>query len=595
MEIELLDVNDNAPRFNPQNLKANVSENETAGVEVITLRDYTIDADIPPNQGPYRYKMKNGTWSEYFSMNELTGRVETLKALNRDISPQFVIPVVVTDNGIPTMTSTLTFTVVVSDINNSQPKPRPLQVLVTVMENQFLSGKIADVRPLDSDTSDKYTCTILSGDAAHFVINKGCDLEAVSLGPEVYNYKLKIKGSDEKFSPVQYDVSILVQAISNTSLANSVATVLANEKASTFLEKKFSLFKTRVQEAFGTFFTCNLFNLHETGSDLQIMMYIYDISKRFLSTSDVQRGLTGAKAAIEASADVSIKTITENKCELNPCKNGGVCSTLVVAVPEVSISDSPGLVLASVDTYLDTSCFCMPAFTGAHCEQSQQPCGGDYCYHGGTCFNNTCRCPDTWQGTYCQLDVNECLRTSLCKNGATCHNIDGGFECICPLGYQGKYCDSQNFCTSKPCSSHGTCVELLDSFQCVCDYGYYGPLCQFSSMSFQPGSYAKFKPVDSYHVFNLTIYFATVDKNALLVFSPVTINEVSPGFLAVEIVDSKVKVSFLLDPWFSSQSPQVVVLSTTGLVNTSYWYRLELTKVLWVSTLSLTLSTLGPI
>lgn len=38
------------------------------------------------------------------------------------------------------------------------------------------------------------------------------------------------------------------------------------------------------------------------------------------------------------------------------------------------------------------------------------------------------------------LDVDECL-TSPCKNGATCVNNDGGYQCQCGAGWTGDQCD----------------------------------------------------------------------------------------------------------------------------------------------------------
>ena len=38
------------------------------------------------------------------------------------------------------------------------------------------------------------------------------------------------------------------------------------------------------------------------------------------------------------------------------------------------------------------------------------------------------------------LDVDECL-TSPCKNGATCVNNDGGYQCQCSAGWTGDQCD----------------------------------------------------------------------------------------------------------------------------------------------------------
>ena len=39
------------------------------------------------------------------------------------------------------------------------------------------------------------------------------------------------------------------------------------------------------------------------------------------------------------------------------------------------------------------------------------------------------------------LDINECLTTNLCKNGATCINNNGGFSCKCAVGFKGTFCE----------------------------------------------------------------------------------------------------------------------------------------------------------
>lgn len=578
--VELTDANDNGPKFNPADLKANVSENETAGQTVIILKDYTIDADLPPNQGPFTYQMVPGSWADYFSINELTGRVETKQILNREAHSQFIISVVVSDNGLPKMTSTLSFTVVINDINNSQPNPRPLTVFVTHLENSKVFGRIAEVHPLDLDLTGKYTCSLVNGDDTPFAINKGCDLEVVDdLADSTYT--LTVQGSDEKFPAVTYNVTVVVESITNKTLINSVAVVLSNERASSFLEKKFQFFKQHVQEAFGMSFKCKIFSLKEVNEALYVMLYVHDKELRILSSRDINRGLMAAKDAVETSSDVRIQAVAANRCSINPCHNGGGCSTIVLLFNGTSIFDSSTVIMTSPVSDIGTSCFCSPAYTGQYCQQQQQLCGADYCGNGGVCVGATCQCTDEWTGIYCQTDVNECQTSSPCKNGATCRNTKGSFVCECAPGYHGPYCDSQNFCTNQPCSHHGECQELLDS--CICEYGYHGSSCQFSSMSFEKGSYAQFQPVNNYQALNMTLYFATVERNALLVFSPVIIKDVDKGFIAMEIINSTLKVSFLLEPRQSGQMARIISVSSSMSVANGYWYRADFIKTAAVS------------
>jgi hypothetical protein len=50
-----------------------------------------------------------------------------------------------------------------------------------------------------------------------------------------------------------------------------------------------------------------------------------------------------------------------------------------------------------------------------------------------------CKCRG-FTGTFCTIDINECLHNNPCQNSGTCVNSHGGFHCLCPPGASGPYC-----------------------------------------------------------------------------------------------------------------------------------------------------------
>ena len=48
------------------------------------------------------------------------------------------------------------------------------------------------------------------------------------------------------------------------------------------------------------------------------------------------------------------------------------------------------------------------------------------------------------------LDIDECLTTRPCQNGATCVNLRGGYRCTCKAGFTGPNCQSGECLASFP-------------------------------------------------------------------------------------------------------------------------------------------------
>lgn len=50
--------------------------------------------------------------------------------------------------------------------------------------------------------------------------------------------------------------------------------------------------------------------------------------------------------------------------------------------------------------------------------------------------NGSCVCKTGWNGTRCDVDIDECKQTSdLCPAHSHCTNNDGGYNCSCDEGY----------------------------------------------------------------------------------------------------------------------------------------------------------------
>ncbi|XP_042872632.1 delta and Notch-like epidermal growth factor-related receptor [Penaeus japonicus] len=115
-------------------------------------------------------------------------------------------------------------------------------------------------------------------------------------------------------------------------------------------------------------------------------------------------------------------------------------------------------------------------------------CGeGQICSGKGACFTNAsmehyqCRCCETYTGSHCEeLDAcesNPCLNSGICVDIQEGHDGDT-FQCLCPYGYRGRYCEERtNLCESRPCQNGGTCAGNHSSYTCLCSPGWTGTQC----------------------------------------------------------------------------------------------------------------------
>ncbi|XP_037300674.1 protein crumbs isoform X2 [Manduca sexta] len=195
---------------------------------------------------------------------------------------------------------------------------------------------------------------------------------------------------------------------------------------------------------------------------------------------ECETGWTGARCEVAAGAECP-----------RPCLNGGTCR---------DGTDGPvcecraGYAGPACEHALDcraTSCphhqecveqgttwRCAPAAADSACLSS--PC------HNGTCLALDsglfqCQCPPGNDGRFCELDINECdLKTNICNHGV-CINLIGSYQCYCRPGYTGDSCEQDiDECLSSPCKNGGTCQNLENNYECICMEGFEGKDCSIN-------------------------------------------------------------------------------------------------------------------
>lgn len=173
-------------------------------------------------------------------------------------------------------------------------------------------------------------------------------------------------------------------------------------------------------------------------------------------------GFTG----VHCQTEISLHPLCANQ----PCQHNGTCFVL----------NGPG-----TSSSPKVQCDCEPGFAGARCEIDLNECDAQPCMNGGRCVDliNSfeCNCAGTgYAGQLCQTNVDECTLVNACLNGGRCFDTYGSYTCECMPGYGGIRCEHMlNECAAEPCAQGATCMDLHGGrFQCICPHGFNGTYCE---------------------------------------------------------------------------------------------------------------------
>ncbi|XP_059476479.1 cadherin-related tumor suppressor [Neocloeon triangulifer] len=576
VRIMLDDINDNGPMLEPPDAVGYIMENEPAGTSVMTLA--ATDADLSPNGAPFKYRLVGGEHRDVLAVDTNTGLVKTTKSIDRESTPELHFIVEVSDSGKPPMRAQHHVTAVVLDKNDSPSTPRTVHVLVHAFNNQYPSGKVADVRPNDPDTTGQYSCRLVGTHRGGSVLPGGCDL-MVNKPQGSGALALSVSGNDGKHPDVVSTVTVEFIAFDNTSVENSLTMRLENTTASRFLGLHYRPILDALKDRGDVPL---LFGLHEADKGLEIQLAIKTAANKYRSPSLVSETLSRKRDVLQQILQAPSMAVNYSPCHNSVCENGGICSASVKVGPENQITDSPSLIFTAPKVTHDFVCRCREGFTGKRCERRQDPCAPNPCQSGGTCRRSSppstsefqCVCPPLHEGRLCELERSNVCAGSPCRNGGSCRESPDGasFFCLCRPGYMGNQCELvSDSCRSNPCMNGGQCVALKPGYKCQCPDTHHGQHCERSSFGFNGLSFMAFQALDA-ATNDITIVFATLKREALLVYNFGAQTGGRSDFVALQIVNGKVKFSY------GGARTAVTTITTGGIVSDGNWHKVTATR-----------------
>lgn len=237
------------------------------------------------------------------------------------------------------------------------------------------------------------------------------------------------------------------------------------------------------------------------------------------------------------------------ECDLSPCLNGATCL-------ERSNLTLYELGIFTNFTYEEAGgfvCECVAGFTGEMCEVNIDECQSDPCQKG-ECVDGInaylCECWPGYEGVNCETEINECELYSPCVRGS-CIDRVADYECVCEEDYGGKNCSVELIgCRNVECLNGGVCKPLIShetehSFECQCPYGFTGMYCEDpTTLSLNGNSFVIVNSEQMEAGYNLAFRFRTTLPSGILAVGQ------GKTYFKLELLNGELNVhSSLLNKW----------------------------------------------
>uniref|UniRef100_A0A4W5NLX5 Cadherin EGF LAG seven-pass G-type receptor 1a n=1 Tax=Hucho hucho TaxID=62062 RepID=A0A4W5NLX5_9TELE len=548
VQVSVLDINDNAPVFEKDELFIYVEENSPVGS--VLARITATDPDEGTN-AQIMYQIVEGNIPEVFKLDIFKGDLTALTDLDYESRTEFVIVVQATS---APLVSRATVHIRLVDINDNDPVLQNFEIIfnnyVTNKSNSFPSGIIGKVPAHDPDVSDKLHYSFESGNELNLLV-LNADTGELKLSRDLDNNRPLEAPMTVSVSDGIHQVTALctlrVTIITDDMLTNSITVRLENMSQERFLSPLLSLFLEGVAAVLSTsrqaVFVFNIQNDTDVrGAILNVTFSALQPGGppgRYFPSEELQEQIYLNRTLLRLISSQQVLPFDDNICLREPCENYMKC------VSVLKFDSSPPFI--SSDTVL---------FRPIH------PING-----------LRCRCPAGFTGDYCETEIDLCY-SGPCRNNGKCRSREGGYTCECQEDFTGEHCEvnaRSGRCVPGVCKNGGKCVDLLvGGFMCQCPPGEYEkPYCEMTTRSFPGQSFITFRGLRQRFHFTVSFMFATRERNALLLYNG-RFNE-KHDFIALEIIEEQIQLTFS-----AGESKTVVHPFVPGGVSDGQWHSVQL-------------------
>ncbi|KAM4562914.1 cadherin EGF LAG seven-pass G-type receptor 3 [Odontesthes bonariensis] len=520
VEVNVNDVNDNAPQFLSPRYQGTVSEDAPPFTSVLQIS--ATDRDAHAN-GRVQYTFQNGEDGDGdFTIEPTSGIVRTVRRLDRESVPFYELTAYAVDRGVPPQRTPVHIQVTVLDVNDNAPVFPADDFEVLVKENSAVGSVVAQITATDPDEGanaqimyqivegnipEIFQMDIFSGELTSLI---DLDYEArneyvivvqATSAPLVSRATVRIRLVDQNDNrPTLKDFQIIfnnfVSNRSNSFPSGVIGRVPAHDPD----------VSDRLYYTIDRGNELHLLLLNHTSGEIRLsrkldnnrplvapMLITVTDGVHSISAQCVLRVLIITEDMLGSSVTVRLQNMSQEHF-LSPLLGNfleGVSAILSVPVEDVFIFNIQPDLDAAPGGILNVSF--SAALPGGHFFPSETL--------EEQLYLNRPRLTSLTQMEVLPFDDNVCLREP-CQNYMKCISVlrfnssapfisspsilfrpihpIAGLRCRCPVGFTGDYCETEiNLCYSNPCLNGGVCARREGGYTCICREDYTGDRCEF--------------------------------------------------------------------------------------------------------------------
>uniref|UniRef100_A0A8C6SHA9 Dachsous cadherin-related 1a n=1 Tax=Neogobius melanostomus TaxID=47308 RepID=A0A8C6SHA9_9GOBI len=162
VQVQVSDVNDNAPIFHQSEYRATLSEDNLPGSTVLTLE--AVDGDLSRENCGFDFAIASGNSGNAFQIEssvrflegkgfQTVGSVILVEELDFEAVPKYNLTVVVSDRGIPQRSSSVPIVISITDANDNPPAFSRAEYNVVLSESASTGTEILHLSAIDPDSA----------------------------------------------------------------------------------------------------------------------------------------------------------------------------------------------------------------------------------------------------------------------------------------------------------------------------------------------------------------------------------------------------------------------------------------------------------